>query len=113
MKKWAFIFIIFLLVGCKKDSSKYYDQMKKDIEEETLRYLSITAPNCSMTPIIIDEESLIVQAGMDKKKLLDIDNQSYCKVTIKSVCDESSKWQLDIKLSCRDYEDEGYIDWGN
>lgn len=109
----CFLLFLILLVVCKKDGNTHYEQIRKNIEQETIRYLNISSPNCSSVPMTIDEETLIVQAGMDRKKLLDIDNKSYCKTTVKAYCDETSQWQLDIKISCKDYEDEGYIDWGN
>lgn len=56
----------------------------------------------------IDEKALIYNAGMDKEKLLDTDNKSYCKVYVKTRCNEDNKWGWDINLSCKDYEDEGY-----
>lgn len=95
---------LYFLSGCKKDKNAYYEQMKKDIEEEIIRYLNISSPNCSSVPSIIDETILIVQAGIDKEKLLDINKNSYCKVTVVANCDENSEWKLDITLHCSDYE---------
>lgn len=92
------------LSGCKKDKNAYYEQMKKDIAEETIRYLNIASPSGCSGPMTMDEKILIVQAGIDEEKLLDIDKKSYCKVTVVADCDESLNWKLDIDLHCKNYE---------
>ncbi len=49
---------------------------------------------------------------MKKDKFLDVDGKSYCKAYIDTKCVEDGKWEWNTYLSCKDYEDEGYIDWG-
>lgn len=50
---------------------------------------------------------------MDKDKFLDVDSKSYCKAYIIPTCIEKGIWNWDIKISCKNYEDTGYINWDN
>lgn len=93
-------------------NKKRYEEIKEDVQEETARYLSISAPYC--TPgsgdFMITDETLIYQRGMDKEKLLDIDKKSYCKVRIEVTCVNENEFAWDTYLKCKDYED---VEYGN
>lgn len=122
MKKILIIlFIIIIIIGAiflvnaySKDSKqKRYTEIKKDINTELERYMYVIAPKCKTdegTPLITHKD-LVYNGGMDKEKFLDTDNKSYCKAYIIPKCNENHIWSWDIKLSCKDYEDEGYVDW--
>ena len=126
MKKKILIICIFLVIGMsvlliisssdnkKQDKNKKrYDEIKNDINKELERYMYVIAPNCQPNNGIrlITHQDLVYNAGMDKEKFLDIDNKSYCKAYIKPKCVEVGKWEWDIKISCNDYEDKGYVNW--
>ena len=75
----------------------------------------VIAPKCEpngSTPLITHKD-LVYNAGMDKDKFLDVDSKSYCKAYIIPTCIEKGIWNWDIKISCKDYEDTGYINWDN
>ena len=122
MKKVLIIlFIIIIIIGAiflvnaySKDSKqKRYTEIKEDINTELERYMYVIAPKCNTdegTPLITHKD-LVYNGGMDKEKFLDTDNKSYCKAYIIPKCNENHIWSWDIKLSCKDYEDEGYVDW--
>ena len=82
-------------------------------DTELKRYLYVIAPKCqpnSGTPLITHQD-LVYNAGMNKEKFLDIDKKSYCKAYIKAKCVEVGKWDWDIMISCKNYTDDGYVDW--
>lgn len=121
MKKALIILflVIILSIGTiffvrKKDSKqKRYAEIKEDINTELERYMYVIAPKCNIdegVPLITHKD-LVYNGGMDKEKFLDVDNKSYCKAYIIPKCNEGHIWSWDIKLSCKDYEDEGYEDW--
>lgn len=94
-------------------NKKRYEEIRKNIDTELKRYLYVIAPNCypeDGTPLITHRD-LVYNGGMDKEKLLDVDEKSYCKAYIKPKCIEIGKWDWDIMISCKDYTDDGYIDW--
>lgn len=97
----------------KHSNDKRYNQIKKDIQEDIASYLRISHPYCTKGTgdFVITDETLIYQRGMDKEKLLDIDNKSYCKVRIEVKCVEENKLNWDTYLSCKDYEDINYSNW--
>ena len=87
----------------------YYQELKNGIQEEISHYIKISSPYCSVgSSGSIDEKILIVQAGIDKKKFLDIDGKSYCKVKVNIRCVAENEHSWDTYLKCKDYEDEGY-----
>lgn len=122
MKKKIIILIIVVifLVGIivfvnydKKEKSKRYDEIKREIDTELKRYMYLIAPNCQVDggSQIITHKDLVYNAGMDKEKFLDVDKKSYCKSYVKPVCVKEGVWDWDIKISCKGYEDNGYVDW--
>lgn len=127
MKKKIFvicIIIITIIIGSlliinisnykkQEDNKKRYNEIKNNINKELERYMYVISPKCQPnngTPLITHKD-LVYNAGMDKEKFLDIDNKSYCKAYIKTTCVEVGKWDWDIKISCSEYEDDGYVDW--
>ena len=119
------ILLIFIIIGSilfineknnkkiEKQNNKRYEEIKKDIDTELKRYLYVIAPKCqpnSGTPLITHQD-LVYNAGMNKEKILDIDKKSYCKAYIKAKCVEVGKWDWDIMISCKNYTDDGYVDW--
>lgn len=127
MKKKIFIIciiIIAIIIGSlliinisnykkQEDNKKRYNEIKNNINKELERYMYVISPKCQPnngTPLITHKD-LVYNAGMDKEKFLDIDNKSYCKAYIKTTCVGVGKWDWDIKISCSEYEDDGYVDW--
>lgn len=127
MKKKIFVIcviIITIIIGSlliinisnykkQEDNKKRYNEIKNNINKELERYMYVISPKCQPnngTPLITHKD-LVYNAGMDKEKFLDIDNKSYCKAYIKTTCVEVGKWDWDIKISCSEYEDDGYVDW--
>lgn len=88
----------------------YYQELKDNIQDDISRYIKISSPYCSVGSgsSTIDEEILMVQAGIDKKKFLDVDGKSYCKVKVNIRCIAENEHDFDTYLKCKDYEDEGY-----
>lgn len=114
------IIVVIFLVGIigfinynKKEKTKRYDEIKKEIDKELKRYMYLIAPNCQVDggSTIITHKVLVYNAGMDKEKFLDVDKKSYCKSYVEPVCVKEGVWDWDIKISCKGYEDDGYVDW--
>ena len=114
----SIIIVSILFVNIKnhkieEQNKKRYEEIRKNIDTELKRYLYVIAPKCypeEGTPLITHRD-LVYNGGMDKEKLLDIDEKSYCKAYIKTKCIEVGKWDWDIMISCKDYTYNGYIDW--
>lgn len=91
--------------------TKRYGQIKSDVYEETSKYLKIVSPNCHEgVSTRIDQDDLIVNGGMEKSKLLDIDKKNYCKTTVNADC-INKQWKIKVYISCDNYEDKGYVEW--
>lgn len=113
------LIVILIIIGLNYKNiinimnQKRYDEIRMNIKEEATEYLKISHPYCSPGSGVftIKEEALLYQWGMDKKKLLDIDKESYCKVRVEATCVSKNKLDLDVYLSCKDYEDENYNNW--
>lgn len=97
----------------QKQRNERYEEIKKDIDNELKRYMYVIAPKCQKNgpSRLITHRELVYNAGMDKEKFLDVDNKSYCKAYVSAECVEDRKWEWKIMISCKDYEDEGYINW--
>ena len=114
------IFIVILVIGIvtglsykKHSNNKRYETIKTEIEEEAKRYLKVSHPYC--TPgsgsFTMNEDTLLVQWAMDKKKLLDVDGKSYCKTRIEATCVATNELDTDVYIKCKDYEDKNYSNW--
>ena len=130
-KKMIFIFVIiiaviviigvYISVGYIDNNKNHlelqkqerYKEIKENIDKELNRYLYVIAPKCQKenAGFLITHKDLVYNAGMDKEKLLDVDNKSYCKVYVKADCIEDGKWNWTTTISCKNYTDKGYIDW--
>ena len=117
-KKIIIIFIVFLLIvlgiiwkiTLDYQKQNYSQELKDNIQDDISRYIKISSPYCSVGSgsSTIDEEILMVQAGIDKKKFLDIDGKSYCKVKVNIRCVAENEHEWHTYLKCKDYKDEGY-----
>lgn len=121
-KKIIIIFIVVIIVLCilaprgfkiYKDylHNKRYQEIKDDIQVDIERVLHIIYPHCQVDKSqygILFEAEQNDYYGVDKKKLLDIDGKSYCKVRAKAKCISDGRFEWDTYIKCKDYEDEGY-----
>ena len=114
------VVIVILTIGIvaglsykKYSKSKRYETIKIEIEEEAKRYLKVSHPHCTpgSASFTINENTLLVQWAMDKKKLLDVDGKSYCKTRIEVLCVAENELDMDVYIKCNDYEDENYSNW--
>lgn len=114
------VFILIVVIGIvavlsykKHLNSKRYETIKIEIEEEAKRYLKVSHPYC--TPgsgsFTMNEDTLLVQWAMDKRKLLDVNGKSYCKTRIEVTCVANNELDTDVYIKCKDYEDENYSNW--
>ena len=88
----------------------YYQELKDSIQDDISNYIKISSPYCSVgsANTTIDEKILMVQAGIDKQRFLDIDSKSYCKIKVNIKCIAENEHSWDTYLKCNNYEDEGY-----
>lgn len=123
-KKIIVLVLMLILIICvvggvifyKNYFSDYrYDKIKEDIQEDIAGYLRVVYPHCTPREggLIITDETLIYQRGMDKEKLLDIDKKSYCKVRVEVRCVLEDTLEWDTYLKCKNYEDVEYSNWEN
>lgn len=59
----------------------------------------------------ISSSGLIGEGYLKKDEMLDVDKVSYCKATIITHEEENCNIGYKIYISCKDYQDEGYINW--
>lgn len=114
------LILIICVVGgvifCKNYFSDYrYDKIKEDIQEDIAGYLRVVYPHCTPREggLIITDEILIYQRGMDKEKLLDVDKKSYCKVRVEVRCVLKDTLEWNTYLKCKNYENVEYSNWEN
>ncbi len=90
-----------------------YDEIRNAINKELERYMRLVSPHCQQGSggLLITHKTLVVNGGMDKDVLLDVDNKSYCGVHVDTFCPEDGINDWNIYISCKDYEDKGYIGW--
>ena len=110
------IFGIGIILGLKYKNysiNKRYEIIKTEIKEEAISYLKVSHPYCvpGNANYTINEDTLLIQWAMDKKKLLDVDGKSYCKVRIEVMCLSENELDTDVYIKCKDYEDKNYSNW--
>ena len=80
-----------------KYSLDRYDEIRDEIDKELEKYMSLVSPNCQQGNggQLITHETLVFNGGMDKDVLLDIDNESYCGLYVKTSCpkDGINEWK--------------------
>lgn len=110
-----FMLLVFGLIYKNYSINKRYEIMKKELGEEATKYLKISHPYCTpgSESFTINENTLLVQFAMDKKKLLDIDKKNYCKARIEVMCIAVNELDIDVYIKCKDYEDKNYSNWKN
>ena len=125
MKKRIVIGTIILIVLCigiiiwsnykniiSKINQRHYDEIKENIQPDIEAYVRLTSYYCdpvnseNTAVMVITDETLIYQRGMDKELLLDIDRESYCKVRVEVRCVSKNKFDWDTYIKCKGYEDE-------
>lgn len=109
----AVVIIITIILVCVENNRKqhFYDNLKKNMQDDIERVLHLLYPHCQVghaNPGLLLEESQNNYYGIDKRKLLDIDGKSYCKIKVKTKCVEDSKLDWETYIKCKDYEDEEY-----
>ena len=107
-----FILIIVGIIICKKENDlKKYQMIKEKISKEAINYLNINRPvkYNEEQEYYLDEIDIIspYNRGAKQAILLDIDNKSYCKTIIYGKC-KKEKWDVEVYLSCKKYEDDDY-----
>ena len=103
--------IILINMNHKKDNERY-EQIKKDVREEAITYLTIIqTPYAEGYEYYLYEDDIVnpLHRGADKNILLDVDNKSYCKSSIRGFV-KDGKWDADVYLKCNKYEDKEYED---
>lgn len=90
-----------------------YDEIKENVDKELERYMKLVSPNCQQGSggHLITHETLVLNGGMDKDILLDVDNKSYCGLYVDTFCPKDGINDWKIYISCEDYEDKGYVEW--
>lgn len=106
-----------------------YEEIKESLKEAVEWNLSAQYPYCKISkdfketsfPGSFYNSNFLINNGYIKKKeLLDIDGKSYCDVYVdintyyEDPQDQQKNCELYYKiyLKCKNYEDEGYINWG-
>ena len=103
--------IILINMNHKKDNERY-EQIKKDVREEAITYLTIIqTPYAEGYEYYLYEDDIVnpLHRGADKNILLDVDNKSYCKSSIRGFV-KDGKWDADVYLKCNKFEDKEYED---
>ena len=98
---------------CPYHRKNYYQNLKDNIQDDIERVLYLISPQCSVGSIqgsVVFEESQNDYYLVDKKKLLDIDGKSYCKIKVNPRCVSDGKLEWDTYIKCKNYQDEGYED---
>ena len=75
---------ILLLTINHNNEMKRYEQIKKDVRKEAITYLTITRVPENGKKAYLYEDDIVnpLHRGADKKIILDVDNKSYCRVSI-------------------------------
>lgn len=106
-----------------------YAQIRESVKEAVEWNISSMYPNCSISKEFKEtngpgtgyNSSFLINNGyIEKSELLDIDNISYCDVYVdintyfENPLDQQHNCEIYYKiyLKCKNYEDNGYINWG-
>lgn len=106
-----------------------YEEIKESVKEAVEWNLRAQYPSCKISKdfrettfpgTFYNSDFLINNGYIKKKELLDIDGKSYCDVYVdintyyEDPQDQQKNCELYYKiyLKCKNYEDEGYINWG-
>lgn len=100
---------ILLLAINHNNEMKRYEQIKKEVRDEAITYLTITIVPENGKKAYLYEDDIVnpLHRGADKKIILDVDDKSYCKVSIEGF-EKNGKWDANVYLKCKKYEDELY-----
>ncbi len=111
-------------------AEKRYDEIRESVKKAVEWNIGAQYPKCSIakefretdSPGSFYNSSFLINNGYIKKsELLDVDEKSYCDVYVdintfyEDPLDHQKNCEVYYKiyLKCKDYEDEGYINWGN
>lgn len=129
------IVVSLFFINKKEDKGITAEERYKEIKESAKKaaewHLKATQPYC----VIGDSKEkkryshmnsrfLINNGYIKKEELLDVDGESYCDIYVveyryidESISLESYKNDCEVNykvyIKCKDYEDKGYVDWGN
>jgi len=123
------IIICFDLYKNNQESQKRYNEIRESVKKSVEWNIRAQYPGCSISkkfkettsPGQIYNSSFLIKNGYIKKEeLLDIDNESYCDVYVDintffvNPLDHQQNCEVYYKiyLKCKNYEEEGYINWG-
>lgn len=122
---------VFLYKNVQENNKQVrYDEIRENVKKAVEWQISAVYPYCSIESGLkktsrsgsyYNSSHLINQGYIKKKELLDVDNNSYCDVYVKINQDyddiydprKNCKIYYKIYLKCKDYEDKGYINWGD
>ena len=101
--------VIFLININHKKEIERYNQIKSDVKEEAITYLTITRVPENGKKAYLYEDDIVnpLHRGEDKKIILDVDKKSYCRVSIEGFA-KDNKWDANVYLKCKKYEDKLY-----
>ena len=112
-----------------KDSVKRYLEIRENVRKAVEKNISAQYPSCPITyeydRTFMNESfynsSFLVNNGyIAKSDLLDVDDSSYCDVYVEILAhydnlldrQNNCKTAYKIYLKCKNYEDDGYVNWG-
>ena len=112
-----------------KKEQKIYDEIRESVKDAVEWNISAMYPKCSISYEFKETTSpgrhynswfLINNGYIKQNELLDVDGESYCDVYVdintyyEDELDHQNNCEIYYKiyLKCKDYEDEGYINWG-
>ncbi|MDO4995970.1 MAG: hypothetical protein Q4E69_02205 [Bacilli bacterium] len=123
--------VITLDINRKKSANKRYTEIKESVKKAVEWNLKAQYPSCPISndfdknanngESFYNSSFLINNGYLKKEELLDIDGKSYCdiyvviRVKYEDPLDHQNNCSTSYKayIKCNDYEDKGYIDWGN
>lgn len=108
------LFLVLLIIGCnKKDNSERYDEIKKEVEKESLAYLNLSYPikyNDNGEQWLYEDDLIDKKRrGADKSILLDVDEENYCDTVVHGKVIDN-EWKVEVFINCKDFKDSEYDD---